>query len=120
MRPLTQAFFAAALCGLSVLSLQPTHAQNLSESPNISDQKLDATASAIVRVSDLQKNYQEKLAQTAPADRPRVVAEANAALEKAVTDQGLSVEEYSTILETAQKDPSLRDKLVQRLKTPAK
>jgi hypothetical protein len=120
MRRLTHGFIAAALCALSVFSLQPAHAQNQPASPNISDQKLDATASAIAHVSDLQKSYQEKLASTPPADKSRVVAEANAALEKAVTDQGLSVEEYSTILQTAQKDPSLRDKLVQRLKTPAK
>jgi hypothetical protein len=120
MRRLTQGCFAAALCALSVFSFQPAHAQSQTASPNISDQKLDATASAMQHVNNLQKTYQDKLANTSPADQDRVIAEGNAALEKAVTDQGLSVEEYSTILETAQKDPALRDRLIQRLNAPAK
>jgi Domain of unknown function (DUF4168) len=37
-------------------------------------------------------------------------------MEKAVTDQGLSVEEYTTILKVAQNDPVVRGKLVQRMK----
>jgi hypothetical protein len=37
-------------------------------------------------------------------------------MEKAVTDQGLSIDEYTTILAVAQKDPIVRDKLIQRLK----
>jgi len=44
------------------------------------------------------------------------VAEANAALIKAVTDQGLSIDEYTKIIEVAQSDPGVRDKLLQRLK----
>jgi hypothetical protein len=120
MRPLTQGFFAAALCAVSILSLQPAHAQNQPTSPTISDQKLDATASAMERVSSLQKSYQEKLAKTPPADHDGVIDEANKALKKAVTDQGLSVEEYSAIIKTAQQDPSVRERLVQRLHTPAK
>jgi hypothetical protein len=37
-------------------------------------------------------------------------------MEKAVTDQGLSVDEYTTILELAQNDPIVRNKMVQRMK----
>jgi hypothetical protein len=120
MRSLTQGFIAAAFCAFSILSLQPAHAQNQPTSPTISDQKLDATATAMGRVSSLQKTYQEKLAKTSPADQDGVIAEANKALKKAVTDQGLSVEEYSAIIETAQQDPSVRERLAQRLHTPAK
>ncbi|WP_395714707.1 DUF4168 domain-containing protein [Reyranella sp.] len=35
---------------------------------------------------------------------------------KAVTDQGLSVDEFTTIMEVAQKDPDVREKLMKRLK----
>ena len=120
MRPMTQGFVAAALCVVSILSLQPAHAQNQSTSPTISDQKLDATASAMEQLSGLRKSYEEKLANTAPADQDGVIDEANKALEKAVTEQGLSLEEYSAIIETAQQDPSVRERLVQRLHVPAK
>jgi hypothetical protein len=42
--------------------------------------------------------------------------EAVNALEKAVTDQGLSVEEYDSILEVAQSDPDVREKIRQRIR----
>ena len=41
--------------------------------------------------------------------------EANDALTKAVTDQGLSVDEYNSIIRTAQNDPTVREKLTQRI-----
>ena len=50
------------------------------------------------------------------ADKERVVKEGTEALAKAVTDSGLSVAEYSAILEVAQDDPVVRDKILQRLK----
>src|SRR5215467_12388551 len=57
-------------------------------------------------------------AAAAPADKERILDEANSALEKAVTDQGLSVEEYNSILEVAQNDPGVRAKIRQRMGAP--
>ena len=37
-------------------------------------------------------------------------------MKKAVTDQGLSVDEYNTIVQTAQNDLTIRQKLVQRIR----
>jgi Domain of unknown function (DUF4168) len=34
---------------------------------------------------------------------------------KAITEQGLSVDEYNSIIRTAQNDPALRQKLAQRI-----
>jgi Domain of unknown function (DUF4168) len=48
-------------------------------------------------------------------DKERIAEEGNKAMEKAITDQGLSVEEYTAILNAAQNDPDVGDKLVQRL-----
>ena len=39
---------------------------------------------------------------------------------KAVTDRGLSVEEYTSILEVAGNDPDVRQKIIQRIHPPAK
>jgi hypothetical protein len=108
----------AAIAGvLSVLSLAPAHSQDQSTAPSISDQKLDQAAAAIVRVNSVHKSYQQKLAQTTPEEQNRVKAEAGNALQKAVTDQGLSLHEYNTILETAQNDSAVRDRLLQHLQT---
>jgi hypothetical protein len=88
--------------------------------PDIPDQKLDAAAAALGCVASLKQDYEQRVA-AAPAqpDKERIVAEANDALTKAVTDQGLSVEEYDTIMEVAQNDLDVREKPLQPLRTPA-
>lgn len=85
-------------------------------SANIPEQKLDAAAAAVKGVSAVRDDYEQKLAQAPQDQKPRIVDEADNAMAKAVTDQGLSVEEYTTILQVAQNDPTVRDKLLERLK----
>jgi hypothetical protein len=83
---------------------------------NIPDKKLDAAAAAVKKVTVIKNNYDQQLAQAPIAEKKRIEDEVGDAMEKAVTDQGLSVEEYTTILDVAQKDPVVRDKLLQRMK----
>jgi len=83
---------------------------------NIPDKKLDAAAAAVKKVSAVKGTFERKLAQTPAAEKERVAGEADEAIVKAVTDQGLSIDEYTTILQVAQNDPVVRDKLLQRLK----
>ncbi len=83
---------------------------------NIPDKKLDAAAAAVKKVSVIKNKYDQQLAQAPVAEKERLQGEAGDAMAKAVTDQGLSVEEYTTILNVAQKDPVVRDKLLQRMK----
>jgi len=85
------------------------------QSPNIPDQKLDAAASALQQVAGLKRDYQERVDSASDSDKQRIVAEANSALAKAVTDQGLSLEEYTAIMVIAQNDPQVREKILQRL-----
>jgi predicted TIM-barrel fold metal-dependent hydrolase len=86
---------------------------------NIPDQKLDAAAAAIEQVATLKLDYQQRIAAAAPADKERILNEAVNALAKAVTDQGLSVEEYDSILKVAQNDPDVREKIRQRIRPSA-
>jgi hypothetical protein len=86
----------------------------------ILDQKLDATAAAMQRVASLKRDYIQLLEATSPDDQPRIVNEASNAIEKAVTDQGLSVEEYTAILQVAEDDPQLRQKIIDRIQASAK
>ena len=46
----------------------------------------------------------------------RASNEGGQALTKAVTDQGLSVEEYTEILRMAQNNPAVREKILMRIK----
>ena len=121
MRLSKQPFAWAALAAAWLLLVPGAHAQNQavspkqSASPNISDQKLDAAAAAINHVTSVRQDYQQKIATAAPSDKDRLAGDASNAMKKAVTDQGLSVEEYSSILRVAQNDPGVRDRLLQRL-----
>jgi hypothetical protein len=124
MRLLTRSLAAAILtagCYLSiptvnVLAQSPPPGPSTS-APDLSDQKLSATAAAMERVVSLQKNYRQRIAEAeAPAEKERIVAEANNELTKAVTEQGLSVEEYTSILDAARDNPEIRDKLIQHIR----
>jgi hypothetical protein len=89
-----------------------SRAISLSDHP---DEKLNAAAAAIGQVTSIRQNYEPKIAAAAPSDKQRVTDEANNAMKKAVTDQGLTVDEYNSIIRTAQNDPGVRQKLSQRI-----
>ena len=82
---------------------------------SVSDQQLDATAKAIRQVRVVKESYAQKLAAAPSSDKARIAGQAKDALMKAVTDQGLSVDEYNAIIKKARTDPTLRQKLVARL-----
>jgi hypothetical protein len=116
--------FAATLLTLAWLScVHLANAQTPSQTPgrseqttkSISDQKLDATAAALDQVASVKEDYQRRIKAADPADKNRIAEEAHNALVKAVTDKGLSVEEYTSILDVAEKDPDVREKILQRM-----
>ena len=129
-------FAAATLCGVAWLVLplmaiaqtQPSKQMQTgsqvqpspeSQSPpsSVSDHQLDAAAKAIRQVNVVKQSYAYKLAAApSSSDKARIAGEANDALVKAVTDQGLSVDEYNAIIERARTDATLRQKLVARLR----
>jgi len=84
--------------------------------PDLSDQKLDKAAAALNQVANVKNDYQKKIESAPDTDKERIVSEANGALVKAVTDSGLTVEEYNSILVVAQADPTVREKIFQRLR----
>ena len=99
--------------GLNVLAQSPSPGPS-SSSTDLSDQKLDAAAAALGRVMSLQKDYRQRIAQ-AEAQKERIVDEAKNEFTKAVTEQGLSLDEYASILDKARDYPEIRDKLLQRI-----
>jgi len=113
---LTAVFLAAAVpaANAQVQSPAPSPAQ---PSQDIPDQKLDATAAALDLIADVKESFTKQIEATpSDTDKRRLVDEANKALVKAVTDQGLSVEEYTSIMVMAQNDPVVRQKIMQRMK----
>ena len=127
IRPLMRPLAAAVLSTAWLLSVPAANAQVQSPSPspsdqsqNISEQKLEAAAAALEQVTSVKENYQGRLEAAAPSDRQRIADEANKALVEAVTGQGLSIEEYSSIIVVAQNNPEVREKILQRVRPPAK
>jgi predicted ATPase with chaperone activity len=87
---------------------------------DITDQKLDAVAAALKQVAQVLRTYEQRIGQAPASEKQRITEEAKAALEKAVTDQGLSVDEYKSILVVAQNDSALREKIFRRIQPSAK
>ena len=112
---------ATVLCtGWVVFSAQPAAAQGQPPTPNISDQLLDRTAAAIQNVKKINANYAQKLSAAPPEEKGKIASEAHAAARKAITDQGLSVEEYNAIVRLAQNDPTVNERIAKRLGSAAK
>ena len=119
-RSLTAAILTAGcylpIPAVNVLAQSPPPGPSTS-APDLSDQRLSAVAAALEHVVSLRKDYQQRIAEAeAPAEKGRIVAEANNELTKAVTEQGLSVEEYTSILDLARDDAEIRRKLLQRIR----
>lgn len=83
---------------------------------NVPEEKLDKAAAAIGQVVALKETFSKRFEVAPEAERAKILDEAKLAMTKAVTDQGLSVEEYSKILQVAENDPSVRSKIIQRLR----
>ena len=122
-RPLMLPLAATILIAAWLLSVPLANAQTQSPAPapseqtpkNIPDQKLDAAAAALEQVASVKEDYQRRIKAADPSDRNRIAEEAHNALVKAVTDRGLSVEEYTSILQVAENDPDVREKIIRRM-----
>jgi hypothetical protein len=124
---LTRTLAAAALTVVWAVSISAAPAQTeqstpapSQQAPNIPEQKLDAIAAALDQVISVRENYEQRLQKAPAAEAEKIADEAKGALVKAVTDQGLSVEEYNSILVVAQNNPEVRKQIVQRMRSPAK
>src|SRR5215469_1910873 len=109
--------FAAAALSVSALFLMPAanaqmnppQARPQAQSPQT---QLPQTKPPSAPISDDKLNA---AAAASPPDKQRLTKEANDAMEKAVTNQGLSVDEFNSIIRTAQNDPAIGQKLSQRI-----
>jgi hypothetical protein len=111
---------AAQMCipAAQAQSPAPVAPEQSNPAPELSDQKLDATAAALGLVASILGNYQQRLDAADPSERPRIAEEGKGALKQAIEGQGLTVDEYNSIIVVAQNDPAVRAKIIQRLHPP--
>ncbi|MCR4267677.1 DUF4168 domain-containing protein [Nitratireductor sp. ZSWI3] len=83
------------------------------QTQSFDDQKLQAFTVAFLAVSEVKEQYTQRF-QQAPSDneKQQIQTEATAKMEEAVeTTEGISVDEYNQIIQTAQTDEALAQKL---------
>jgi hypothetical protein len=121
-RTLTPSLTAAVLAVTWFYAVPASSAYAQSQPPglsdqtsNVPDQKLDAAAAAIKQLATVREDYEQRIKAAEPTDRERIAEEAKTALAKAITDQGLSLPEYTSILVIARNDPDVQEKILQRL-----
>jgi curli biogenesis system outer membrane secretion channel CsgG len=114
------ALAAAAIAVLPAANAQtqaPSAQSPSAQSPaGIPEQKLASVAVAVQKVTTIRRDYEQKMSGASGADQQRIATEANTALSKAVTDQGLSLDEFNSIVRMAQNDPGMREKILQKMK----
>ena len=109
-------FLAPAVNAQTQAPSAPSTTKPAAPAADISEKKLDAAAKAVKNVSTIRDSYEQKLLKAPTDQKAKLADEASDAMAKAVKDEGLSVEEYTNIIEVAQNDPVVRNKLLQRLK----
>lgn len=86
------------------------------QTQDISEQKLDAAVAAIKQIATVKADYEKKIEEAPQADRERIADEAESAIVRAVTDNGLSVKEYESIMVVAQNNPEIRQKIIRKIR----
>lgn len=82
-------------------------------SADISDDTVTKVGSAAVRVVEIRQTYTPRIvAAQSQAEREDLEQEATEALVEAISDQGLSVDEYNEVVAAAQADPDLEQRLL--------
>lgn len=112
---------AAAMMALAVAA----HAQQAGPSPTtqvpgattqqgqMSDAMVQRVGRALRHVASIRQQYAQRAQSvTSPQQQQALTAQAEGDMEKAITDEGLSVQQYDQAIQMAQADPTLRHRVV--------
>ncbi|WP_042775465.1 DUF4168 domain-containing protein [Sinorhizobium fredii] len=112
---------ASALELAQAQETQQAPAQPGAKSAPISEEKIEAFAVAYLQVDKVRQEYSAKIGATQDAAaKEKLQTEASQQMVKAVeASPNISVEEYTTILTTAQNDPALAKKVEEKLQSTA-
>ena len=96
----------------AALALAPTLA--MAQTPEaVPDQTIGEAGAALHDVVKLQKKYQAKMESASPEQKSGLSEQANAEAVQAIQSHGISVQEYSTVVHTAQNNPEVRQRLME-------
>jgi Domain of unknown function (DUF4168) len=98
------------------LVLAPVLAMAQSPSATIPDQTIGKAGAALHDVAKLQQKYQGQMDSATPEQKKGLSEQANAEAVQAIQSHGISVQEYSTVVRTAQNDPQVKQRLLDAAK----
>ena len=78
----------------------------------ISDGTIGKAGAALHDVAKLREKYQGKMESATPEQKQGLSEQANAEAVQAIQSHGLSVQEYSNVVRTAQRDPQVKQRLL--------
>ena len=84
----------------------------------IPDQTIGKAGAALHDVAKLQQKYQGQMDSASPEQKKGLSEQANAEAVQAIQSHGLSVQEYTSVVRTAQNNPQVRQRLLEAAKQP--
>ena len=84
----------------------------------IPDGTIGKAGAALRDVAQLQQKYQGRMESATPDQKQGLSAQANAEAVQAIQSHGISVQEYSQVVRTAQTDPQVKQRLLAAANSP--
>jgi Domain of unknown function (DUF4168) len=107
------ALFATAM--LLPAAAQPSGGVPSGNEPNAStsDATVGKVGAALRQVLQIKQTYSQRLQSAAtPAEQQDISKQASGAAAAAITRQGLSIDQYTRVLQAAQSDPALKQRVL--------
>jgi hypothetical protein len=84
--------------------------------PAIPDQTIGKAGAALHDVAKLQEKYQGQMDSASPEQKKGLSEQANAEAVEAIQSHGISVQEYTSVMRTAQNNPQVKQRLLDAAK----
>ena len=80
----------------------------------LSDSTVQKVGTALRQMATIRQEYSERAqSTTAPQQQKELTDQAQTEMVKVISDQGLSVQQYNQVIQMAQADPGLKERLLQ-------
>lgn len=77
-----------------------------------SDALVHKVGAALRQTTTIRQKYAERAQSMTPAQQQQLTGQAQSEMVRAISDQGLSVQQYNQVLQLAQADPTLKQRLL--------
>jgi hypothetical protein len=112
MRRIVALAASAAFALAPAIALAQAPAGQSPAAQPIPDQTIGKAGAALHDVAKLQQKYQGKMESASPQQKQSLSEQANAEAVQAIQSHGISVQEYSNVMRTAQNNPQVKERVL--------